>query len=1062
MVSHHEATSINEPSLAAQLVSGSSSLPVPTPHAGMSPTPLNRQDSQRSGLVPSPRLDSVMLPPAAPSSSASTSKSGSSAPTPKVLSRGSSLRGRLSRRESARSKAKEDEIVTRRESVRRKAKEDEKTSVSESGSTEVIETPQVRLERDPETGRKMINQYLVLHELGSGTHGRVRLGRDMSAELSGDEGAQSGVAYYAIKIVDRNPKRKRLAGLGRQRGKDGGKMVNENEIRKEIAIFRKVNHPNVVRMKEIIDDPESSKLFMILEYCEGGDIHWKLDEGVPALTVAETRKIFRDTLLGLEYLHHQGIIHRDIKPSNLLWANDTVKISDFGCSHYSEALRVASAQAGPDGEAYVDDVELAKTAGSPAFFAPEMCYSGVDDVESVNSLSPAQELPAFTLRPPSVGEEIQETRASRSDPLVHGAQSFPLKPTRSNESAFSRRPPSARLLSSVVVRKERLPITNAIDIWALGVTLYCLLFGKTPFDAPNEYLLMQVIPTAEIDIPPFMGSDMVPTGRDGIMIESEEAREGLDLLRRLLEKDPTQRITVEQAKKHPFTLRGLPDPGAWLASTDPHAQTFVTVSNDEVAAVVIKSSSFREKFRKGIRTISHKLQIFGASGRSRGRSVGEGDNPSLSESSMASLVGTPQAKTIKTIPSRNPSPITSPTPSSSISRRFSILGSKNLDANASPRWQTIQLASPPFPSSSALVSPDMPAAAPQGATNRNFVVHRTASTHLAPPTTNPALTMMPVVDDQPKPPRQMTSSSSLDKLRAAGDGSPSNSLNRRQQSDGGRQRSPSSSSSNGIGSKLVRLLSRTSSQHSRFPRRDGGETVALPLPVQRSFSLDGEAMPRRSTETLDSSSNSSSHGIGPSPDRGLGLPAWETRLREPLRRGSNLSEDYTLEQEEIDWNETLSDDDDDDVSSAQALPRATSDWRDRGDLLGLNADATRSASVASTLDPIPDTSPHSPIQLSPRSPAVRSSPPSPSVGNSLFRSSSRTSNRISHSPLRPVFRPEGVSPDERAGIPGRLEGSLISPSGDDDPDDEGLVVGGSRRGRKGSMLSRRVLMEEEP
>lgn len=40
---------------------------------------------------------------------------------------------------------------------------------------------------------------------------------------------------------------------------------------------------------------------MILEYCEGGEIRWKEDEGGPALTIAETRRIFRDTLLGLEY-----------------------------------------------------------------------------------------------------------------------------------------------------------------------------------------------------------------------------------------------------------------------------------------------------------------------------------------------------------------------------------------------------------------------------------------------------------------------------------------------------------------------------------------------------------------------------------------------------------------------------------------------------------------------------------------------------------------------------------------------------------------------------------------
>lgn len=74
-----------------------------------------------------------------------------------------------------------------------------------------------------------------------------------------------------------------------------------SRIRKEIAIFKKVNHPNVVRMKEIIDDPENSKLFMILEYCEQGEIKWKDSEGKPALAVAEIRRIFRQTLLGLEY-----------------------------------------------------------------------------------------------------------------------------------------------------------------------------------------------------------------------------------------------------------------------------------------------------------------------------------------------------------------------------------------------------------------------------------------------------------------------------------------------------------------------------------------------------------------------------------------------------------------------------------------------------------------------------------------------------------------------------------------------------------------------------------------
>lgn len=102
-------------------------------------------------------------------------------------------------------------------------------------------------------------------------------------------------------------------GLARQRASNAGKLVNENEhvlhsrradlfrIRKEIAIFKKVNHPNVVRMREIIDDPDSSKLFMILEYCERGEVIWKAEEGGPALDLASIRRIFRQTVLGLEY-----------------------------------------------------------------------------------------------------------------------------------------------------------------------------------------------------------------------------------------------------------------------------------------------------------------------------------------------------------------------------------------------------------------------------------------------------------------------------------------------------------------------------------------------------------------------------------------------------------------------------------------------------------------------------------------------------------------------------------------------------------------------------------------
>ncbi|BEI81147.1 hypothetical protein CcaverHIS002_0203070 [Cutaneotrichosporon cavernicola] len=501
-------------------------------------------DRSRAGdrFLDHDRRMSASVPPSVPSS-ASASKNSSFIGTPTRL---------LSRRSSTR----EGHPIMGQAELKGRGREEGVHSEGGSPEEEVIETAELRLDRDPGTGRKMVNQYLVLHEIGHGTHGRVRLGRDMSVDVPPDELevdlATGSGPFYAIKIVQRNSKIKRLAGLRQQKrnGSPGtAKLVAENEIRKEIAIAKKLHHPNVVRMKEIIDDPESSKLYMIFEYCDGGEVEWKAAGGGPALTLAQTRRIFRDTLLGLEYLHHQGIIHRDIKPSNLLKSGDKYKISDFGCSHFSEALLSASATGGE--EQYVDDIELAKTAGSPAFFAPEMCYSDIPEED-------AKAVPTFKVRPPSA-----------TDNDLRRPGSFTVL---SRDREHSPQPQTQRTFSSASAastRKPRLPITNAIDVWALGVTLYCLLFSKTPFDAANEYLLMQEIPTAKYVIPATLSREGLPT--DG---SNAEASEVLDLLSRLLEKDATKRISVDGAKHHAFTLRGLPDPQAWLASTDPHAESF--------------------------------------------------------------------------------------------------------------------------------------------------------------------------------------------------------------------------------------------------------------------------------------------------------------------------------------------------------------------------------------------------------------------------------------------------------------------------------------------------------
>ena len=181
----------------------------------------------------------------------------------------------------------------------------------------------------------------------------------------------------------------------------------------------------------------------------------------------------------------------------------------------------------------------------------------------------------------------------------------------------------------------------------------------------------------------------------------------------------------------------------------------------------------------------------------------------------------------------------------------------------------------------------------------------------------PSPVYVPVNDDGDRP---LASSGSLDKMKH----SPPSYLRRRQSSDIdvlGRQRSPSAASSSNIG-KIVRLLSRNGSQRSTAQPRS---PVLVDEATFRRMSLD-DPIPRQSLETFESSSSRE-------PD-----PLWESRLEhETSRQDSNLSE-------EVDWNETLSDDDEYDQPTS-TLPPSAPDLKHTWDIDGADGhDYVRSGS----------------------------------------------------------------------------------------------------------------------
>ncbi|TKA61213.1 hypothetical protein B0A49_08530 [Cryomyces minteri] len=320
---------------------------------------------------------------------------------------------------------------------------------------------------DDGTAVHKINQYTIKQEIGRGSFGAVHLAVDQyGKEFAVKEFSKSRLRKRAQSNLLRRPDQARRPGhlaagrgfnspLHRLSSSDKADESSNNSldlIKEEIAIMKKLNHTNLVALIEVLDDPDEDSLYMVLEMCKKGVVmNVSVDERADPYDQETCRCWFRDMILGIEYLHAQGVVHRDIKPDNcLITEDDVLKIVDFGVSEMFEKQ---------------SDMATTKSAGSPAFMPPELCVAR------------------------------------------HGQVSG-----------------------------------RAADIWSMGATLYCLRYGRIPFEKTSVLEMYESIRTDELEV------------------EDETNEDFYDLIHQLLEKDPLKRITMDRLREHPWVTKRGTDP----------------------------------------------------------------------------------------------------------------------------------------------------------------------------------------------------------------------------------------------------------------------------------------------------------------------------------------------------------------------------------------------------------------------------------------------------------------------------------------------------------------------
>lgn len=337
-----------------------------------------------------------------------------------------------------------------------------------------------------------LENYQKLERIGKGSYGSVYKVQNKNTNI-----------IRAMKIIPKNYQK------------------DNEEIMREINILKNLDHPNVMKIYEFLEDEKN--YYLIQEFCDEGDLESVLDK----------KKIFCEFLvkfimyqvfLAINYLHANNIVHQDIKKKNV----SIIKYNQEKNENANNQIKTKSS------------IKKLKRMNTEKLIYSNPIQNKDDIFIIINEDKEIQEELSKTKLIKNLSKKAKEylyELSKRSIKVIDFGEAIfmPQKKKFINDIAGTINYLSPELLKGQMIKE--------LDEWACGVLMYYLLSGKFPFDGKTEDEIFNNIETQKLNLD-------IPELKN-ISVDCK------DLISKLLERDVTKRLSANKALEHNFFKTGI-------------------------------------------------------------------------------------------------------------------------------------------------------------------------------------------------------------------------------------------------------------------------------------------------------------------------------------------------------------------------------------------------------------------------------------------------------------------------------------------------------------------------